>query len=181
VTKQRVLVKRDWLSDGYIDCPMGFDELECFGCDKFQYSCYSNQKEFEQNGESSSLMCYSSTEKCDGFSNCKNGKDESECSMIVKHFGAMLSYAVGHSEGILHRNFKGRWYPVCKSPKNWAIEACEMEVGKLELEPFLSVRISQIPGPFIQPSVNQQSIDSQPSFTDNNLERLKAMKITSFL
>jgi hypothetical protein len=78
-----------------------------------------------------------------------------------------FSYAVGHSEGILHRNFKGRWYPVCKSPNNWAIEACEMEVGKLELEPFLSVKISQIPGPFIQPSVNQQSIDSQPSFTDN--------------
>jgi hypothetical protein len=61
------------------------------------------------------------------------------------------------------------------------MEACEMEAGKLE--PFLSVRISQIPGPFIQPSVSQQSIDSQPSFTDNNLERLKitVMKITSIL
>lgn len=145
------------ICDGYIDCPMGSDELGCFGCDKFQYSCYSSRREFEQSGESSNMMCYSSTEKCDGFSNCKNGKDETECSMIIKHFGAMLSYTVGHSEGILHRNFKGRWYPVCKSPNNWALEACELEVGKLEIEPFLSVKISQIPGPFIQPNLGELS------------------------
>ena len=155
------------ICDGYIDCPMGSDELGCFGCDKFQYSCYSSQKDFEENGESSKLMCYSSTEKCDGFANCRNGKDEIECSMIVKHFGAMLSYTVGHSEGILHRNFKGRWYPVCTNPNNWAVEACEMEVGKLELQPFLSIKMSQIPGPFIQPNFSQQGIESQPMFSDN--------------
>lgn len=156
------------MCDGYVDCPMASDELGCFGCDKFQYSCYGSRKEFEANGESSSLMCYSSIEKCDGFSNCRNGKDESECSMIVKHVGSMLSYAVSSSEGILHHNFKGRWYPVCRNPNSWAVDACEMEVGKLRLEPFLSVKSIQVPGPFIQPNLNQQNqiIDSDPTFSD---------------
>ncbi|CRK92869.1 CLUMA_CG006281, isoform A [Clunio marinus] len=100
------------ICDGYMDCPMGSDELGCFGCDKFQYSCYDNLKEFEDNRKSSTMMCYSAIEKCDGVFNCRNGKDESECSMIVNHVGGMLSYAVSHYEGILHRNHKGRWYPV---------------------------------------------------------------------
>lgn len=162
------------ICDGYIDCPMGSDELGCFGCDKFQYSCYSSRKEFEENDLSSNFMCYSTTEKCDGFSNCRNGKDESECSMIVKHFGAMLSYTVGHSEGILHRNFKGRWFPVCRNPSKWAIEACEMEVGQQEIEPFLSIKVSQIPGPFIQLTFNEQGTEMEPNFTDNcQLEKIE--------
>lgn len=164
--KARLLESR--ICDGIVDCPMGSDELGCFGCDRFQYSCYNSRKEFEDNGESSSLMCYSSIEKCDGFSNCRNGKDESECSMIVRHLGGMLSFAVSHSEGILHHNFKGRWYPVCRNPMNWAINACEMENGKMNMDPMMSVKIFQIPGPFIQPNFNQQNqvIDSDPIFTD---------------
>lgn len=156
------------ICDGFVDCPMGSDELGCFGCDKFQHSCYSSQREYEQNDQSSNLMCYSSIEKCDGFNNCRNGKDEAECSMIVRHVGAMLSYAVSHSEGILHHNFKGRWYPVCKNPNKWAINACEMEIGKLNLEPFLSVKSSMIPGPFIQPNVNEknQMVEFDPTLSD---------------
>lgn len=165
------------ICDGFIDCPMGSDELGCFGCDKFQYSCYNSQAEFEENGQSSSLMCYSSVEKCDGFSNCRNSKDESECSMIVRHVGAMLSYAVSHSEGILHHNFKGRWYPVCRNANNWAVDACEMEIGKLSAQPTSSIKISMIPGPFIQPNINQQNqvIDSDPIFSDNcHLDKIQS-------
>lgn len=157
----------DRICDGYIDCPMGSDELGCFGCDKFQFSCYNSRREFEQNGESSRMMCFSSTEKCDGFMNCRNGKDETECSIIIKHFGQMSSYAVGHSEGILHRNFKGRWYPACKDSNQWAVEACELEVGKLQLEPELSMKVSQIPGPFIEPNLNSPNSDTQPSFPES--------------
>lgn len=156
------------ICDGFVDCPMGSDELGCFGCDRFQHSCYNSLKEFEDNGGSSSLMCYSSVEKCDGFNNCRNGKDEAECSMIVRHLGGMLSFATSYSEGILHHNFKGRWYPVCRNAMSWAINACEMEVGKTNMEPVMSIKSFQIPGPFIQPNVNQlnQVIDSDPMFTD---------------
>lgn len=39
---------------------------------------------------------------------------------------------VPHTEGILYRNFRGRWYPVCKHPYDWAKEACEAELGPLD-------------------------------------------------
>lgn len=35
----------------------------------------------------------------------------------------MVSYA----EGYLHRNFKGKWYPVCQNPMKWARDACQAE------------------------------------------------------
>lgn len=147
---------------------MGSDELGCFGCDRFQYSCYSSQDEYEQSGESSKSMCYSSTEKCDGFNHCKNGKDETECSMIVKSFGSVDSYLVSHSEGVLHRNHKGRWYPVCKHASKWAMEACDAEVGKLNSAPLMSIKSGQISGVFIQPSFNheKQQVDYEPIFKE---------------
>lgn len=113
-------------------------------------------------------MCYSSIEKCDGFMNCRNGKDEAECSMIVRHLGGMMSFSVSYSEGVLHHNFKGRWYPACRNAMDWAINACEMENGKTSLEPLISVKSFDIPGPFIQPNFNRQNraIESDPIFTD---------------
>jgi hypothetical protein len=147
---------------------MGSDELGCFGCDKFQYSCYSSQDEYEQGGQSSKSMCYSSTEKCDGFNNCKNGKDEIECSMIVKSFGSVNSYLVSHSEGILHRNYKGRWYPVCKHASKWAMEACKAEVGKLNSQPHMTIKSGQISGMFLEPSLNHENlqVDYEPKFKE---------------
>lgn len=166
------------ICDGYIDCPMGSDELGCFGCDKFQYSCYNNRHEYDSNKQSSKMMCYSSIEKCDGFPNCLNNKDELDCSLIAKNVGEMNSYSVSHSEGILHRNFKGRWFPVCSNPIKWATEACESELGAIEGPPFIAVKNSAIPGPFIQPQVNEQNevLNIDPAFTEQCQSRGQAQE-----
>lgn len=44
----------------------------------------------------------------------------------------LQSYMVSYSEGFLHRNYKGKWYPVCNNPEKWAKEACEAETGEVE-------------------------------------------------
>lgn len=79
----RQRIDNDRICDGYADCPMAEDEIGCFGCGEFMYSCYDHPREFEMNNRSTVSMCYSSLEKCDGFTNCLNGKDEMECSLIV--------------------------------------------------------------------------------------------------
>lgn len=121
---------------------MGSDELGCNGCDRFQYSCSDDE------GDTSST-CYSSVEKCDGYRNCQNGKDERDCSMIVQQLGSVSSYSASHLSGILHRNYKGRWYPVCKQPTVWAVEACEAENGSEDFVPILSIKSGPVSGPFI--------------------------------
>ncbi|KAG5666387.1 hypothetical protein PVAND_014416 [Polypedilum vanderplanki] len=148
------------ICDGFVDCPMASDELGCFGCDKFQYSCFDTINEYESSLRSS-LSCYSSVDHCDGFINCKNGRDERDCNIIINQIGTMTAFSSSSSEGILHRNFKGRWYPVCKNPMRWAYEACEIEVGKGE--PKITVEIGQINGPFIQPGDNEAE---HPEFSD---------------
>lgn len=79
----RQRMSQDRICDGYPDCPMGEDERGCFGCDEFMYSCYETPHEYEKNNRSVISMCYSLLEKCDGFRNCLNGRDELECSIIV--------------------------------------------------------------------------------------------------
>lgn len=69
---------------------MGSDEMGCFGCDKFSYSCYGNRQEFEEAKKTPFQMCYSAVDKCDGVETCLNGKDEQDCVMIVRTIGQHL-------------------------------------------------------------------------------------------
>lgn len=148
------------ICDGYFDCPMGDDELGCFECDKFQFSCYSSADEFQANS-GGGLSCYSTTEKCDGFMNCKNGRDESDCSILVRSIGPIVNpFLVGQSEGVLHRNYKGKWYLVCDGPDSWLNEVCDSEIGQ-KTQPRIELRALNIEGPFIS------EIDMTPTITDN--------------
>lgn len=81
-------LNEDKICDGYLDCPLGTDEIGCFGCDKRSYSCYNNADEYQQSKfASTNNMCYTLVQKCDGNHDCLNGKDEEDCSMLVKFVG----------------------------------------------------------------------------------------------
>lgn len=137
------------ICDGYADCPMGDDEMGCFGCDRFQFSCFSSVEEFQMGSSNAGLSCYSVTEKCDGFKNCRNGRDEIDCTMLVKNVGSMINpFLVGYSEGVLHRNFKGKWYLTCEAPQKWMMEACEAEIGQTS-EPIFETHNADINGPYV--------------------------------
>uniref|UniRef100_A0A1A9W4A8 Peptidase S1 domain-containing protein n=1 Tax=Glossina brevipalpis TaxID=37001 RepID=A0A1A9W4A8_9MUSC len=163
----RQRMSEDRICDGYSDCPKDEDEIGCFGCDKFMYSCYSNQLEYELNNRSIISMCFSNLEKCDGFNHCLNGKDEMDCSMITinadKRHRAMKP--VSFSEGYLYRNYRGRWYPVCNNAGEWAREACVNEGGHVGL-PNISFQTTSLPGPFIEPTWA-----SQPRFSHSCQKR----------
>uniref|UniRef100_A0A336MDC0 CSON014457 protein n=1 Tax=Culicoides sonorensis TaxID=179676 RepID=A0A336MDC0_CULSO len=131
------------ICDGVIDCPLGDDELGCNGCDKFSFTCYNSQDEFRAAHGSTTSMCYTVNDRCDGIRNCMNGKDEKDCNIIVKNIGGYLSHEVSYTDGFLYRNFKGKWYPVCKNPENWAKMACDAEVGHSSENP----RIVNQPNP----------------------------------
>lgn len=79
--RQRIIDDR--ICDGYPDCPMAEDEIGCFGCSDYMYSCYEHPHEYEFYNRSTVSMCYSAMERCDGFINCLNGRDEMECSLIA--------------------------------------------------------------------------------------------------
>lgn len=80
-------LNEDKICDGYLDCPLGTDEIGCFGCDKNSYSCFNSADEFQQSKASPDSMCYTLTQKCNGFHDCFNGKDEEDCSMLIKFVG----------------------------------------------------------------------------------------------
>jgi hypothetical protein len=143
---------------------MGGDEMGCFGCDRFSFSCYHTVNEFENARQTSLTMCYTKIDKCDGFRNCLSGKDEQECSSILaKNDGTQG--IVSHIEGVLHRNYQGIWYPVCNDPIAWAREACELEIGHLTENPSFTFKELQILGPYIHYSLN----GLPPRFTEKCL------------
>lgn len=159
------------ICDGYPDCPLSGDEIGCFGCDTFSYSCYNSQAEYDDAKHSVLSMCYSITERCDGFQNCLNGKDEQDCTILVKKVGPPVNYLVSYAEGFLHRNYKGRWYPVCDEPMEWAREACEAETGPLDVDPILMHKSSRLPGPFISHVSHRKiaGIEELPRFSETCL------------
>lgn len=88
--------------------------------------------------------------------------------MLVNKVGDMMSFQVSHTEGYLHRNFKGRWYPVCSNPLKWAVEACEAELGHLSFNPKLTRRSRSVAGPFLNPHFNlpAEAAEMNPFFTE---------------
>ena len=170
--RQRII--EDRICDGYPDCPMAEDEIGCFGCSEFMYSCYENPHEYEFYNRSTVSMCYSAMEKCDGYINCLNGKDEMECSLIANDIThhmvsnvirwnsfyddssnnmllSMQSHSASASEGYLYHNYRGEWYPVCNNGEHWAQEACQNEAGH-NGNPIITFKPITLPGPFIEPT-----------------------------
>lgn len=69
--------------------------------------------------------------------------------MLVKNPDHHLAYSSVHTSGILHRNWRGKWYPVCSRPDTWAMEVCDSELGTHNLLPSISKQSSILTGPFI--------------------------------
>lgn len=140
--------------DGYADCPAGEDEIGCFGCGEFMFSCYYSRTEYHMANRSTVSMCYSSLEKCDGIANCLNGRDEIDCNIIMsENAETPSSFGVSYTEGLLYRNYKGEWFPVCNNAMKWAKEACKREIGlNTNQNPILKFVSKAVGGPFIEPS-----------------------------
>ncbi|XP_036149068.1 serine protease nudel [Monomorium pharaonis] len=119
-------ISRDRLCDGYFDCPHGEDELGCFGCPGDSFSCDDWEKRYNSNN------CVSLSQRCDGIKQCSNGKDELDCNILLEtHMGPndVVGFMIGYAQGYLHKNVRGKWYPVCSKTLPWAEEACASEVG----------------------------------------------------
>ncbi|KAK2585023.1 hypothetical protein KPH14_008548 [Odynerus spinipes] len=117
-------VAKSRLCDGYIDCPNGEDETECYGCPKDSFSCYNSRYgDIDQ-------RCIPLSKRCDGSVQCSNKKDEVDCSLLLPTFTKDTdNYIIGYTEGYLHQNYEGKWYPVCSSETSLAEEACRNELG----------------------------------------------------
>lgn len=159
----------DRLCDGYSDCPLSSDEIGCFGCDRLSYSCFHNDEEFFRGKDSAFALCYSIVERCDGVEQCLNGKDEKDCTVLVKEIGPPTAYTISYSEGFLHRNHRGKWFPVCDDQGVWAQEACDAEIGAGMFRPTISFRTVDMAGPFISRSrtAHVARVDEVPLFRDS--------------
>ncbi|SPP87604.1 serine protease nudel isoform X2 [Drosophila guanche] len=160
------------LCDGYQDCPMGEDELGCFGCEALAFSCYENQEEYARHNRSTIAMCYSRLERCDGFLNCLNGRDEQQCSMLVTDVTHHMSHAASASEGYLYHNHRGDWHPVCNNGEKWANAACEQDAKMEGAVPELTFKPLILPGPFIEPSLHAGIHFAQACHGRNNADSL---------
>ncbi|CAK1598802.1 unnamed protein product [Parnassius mnemosyne] len=125
-------VDKSRICDGYFDCPFGEDEMGCYGCNEDMFSC----EDFDKNSQST---CFSNDQRCNNVADCPNHKDEIDCSLLAPSLHKKPLFAVSNTEGFLHRNFKGTWYPVCKNPYMWAHDACRRETGLIIRPPFIQL------------------------------------------
>ncbi|XP_044743692.1 serine protease nudel [Chrysoperla carnea] len=117
-------VDKSRLCDGFFDCPNGEDELGCFGCPQNEFSCDDWNRHHDE------VTCVPLEKRCDGIQQCvTNGKDEMDCSLLAESIFQHQAHLVSLSQGILHHNYRGVWYPVCNSDDKWANEVCLSEVG----------------------------------------------------
>ncbi|XP_050544964.1 serine protease nudel-like [Daktulosphaira vitifoliae] len=156
--KQRI--DKDKLCDGYYDCPKGEDELGCFGCNNESFSCGDWNNALQQS------TCFEKEKRCDGLKQCPNNYDENECNLLSgKIEDSNQRFFVSYSSGLLHHNWKGKWYPVCSGDNldKLADEACSVESGK-KLKPhkieFVTEPISYT-GPYL--SIYNNNIEFEDS------------------
>ncbi|XP_043489566.1 serine protease nudel-like [Polistes fuscatus] len=140
-------IMKDRLCDGYVDCPNGEDEMNCSDCPKDYFSCYKS-------GYGNVLSrCVPIEKRCDGSKNCLNGKDEEDCNLLLPTYTNNMNInLVSYTEGYLHKNYKGTWYPVVSEEMSLAEEACKNElklknIDKPELE-IRNVKCNDYPGNF---------------------------------
>lgn len=69
-------------------------------------------------------------QRCDNIKQCEiTGKDEEDCSALSDKVGNLPQFKVSNAVGFLHRNYKGKWFPVCFGSEWWADEVCKVEAG----------------------------------------------------
>ncbi|XP_050596291.1 serine protease nudel isoform X2 [Bombus affinis] len=153
--RDRISLER--LCDGYFDCPHGEDELGCFGCPKTSFSCNDWQRPYTTD------TCVPLFQRCDGRRQCANGKDEMDCNILTPSYieGKNL-FTIGYTEGYLHKNYKGQWYPVCPPIDGWAKDACISEIG-LQINKAAEIKVHSVPsnayqGPYLTRVNNQTKL-----------------------
>ncbi|XP_045490319.1 serine protease nudel isoform X3 [Pieris rapae] len=125
----RERVDRTRLCDGYFDCPFGEDEMGCFGCSENTFSC--------EVSDGTQSTCYTKEQRCNNINDCPNHQDENDCTMLAPSLHNKPLFGISNTEGYLHRNFKGKWYAVCKNPYMWAHDACRRETGLIIRPPYI--------------------------------------------
>ncbi len=75
------------------------------------------------------LKCYTKAGKCDRFMHCFNGKDESECLVLVSEKSSKPDPFKRSTDGYLYMSVENEWFPVCVDLFNWTRKVCEKELG----------------------------------------------------
>uniref|UniRef100_A0A1B6DXW5 Peptidase S1 domain-containing protein n=1 Tax=Clastoptera arizonana TaxID=38151 RepID=A0A1B6DXW5_9HEMI len=162
------------LCDGFFDCPKGEDELSCFGCSEGYFSCD------DWNDSTNDVTCLPLSKRCDDIIDCRNGKDEVDCNLIIDSDNFNETFQVSFTSGFLHRNWQGKWYPVCSGPyvTDWALSACSAETGDLTREPVVELVPSKYNDLFIIPEGKRHHLFRSICENENVATYVTCPKIT---